>query len=334
MKQNKKYLNNKCNNNNNIKTKKYNNNNSFFKDRYNLFLGKNSFNKLIEAKNIYSNNQFIRINLSKTNITEIERFLKDNRVKFSKTFIPNALKIEKSFFNISSSLENLSGNIYIQDLASQIPVNTVNFEILKKLNRKIKILDMAASPGSKTTQIADLCEYYKLDYNIIAIEPDENRLNKLINNIQRQEFKNIEIINEFGEKFQSKNKFDLILLDAPCSGNLIDDKNWLNKRDLKGINENAELQKKMLKNAYNLLEKNGQLIYSTCSLEPEENELNVDWFLKKFKVKSEKINLKFGFETKPILKFNNIKFSNQNSIRITPYLSKTQGFFVSKFYKI
>lgn len=307
--------------------------NNTFSQRYDEFFGNGTFHKLLDAKDKYSNNQFVRINLSKISVEDGESFLKKNRVKFTNTFINNSIKIEKSFFNISSSIESISGKVYLQDLASQIPVNCIDFSKYK--NSKIRILDMAASPGSKTTQIADLLNFHKIEYEIVALEPDNKRLTRLINNIQKQKFENITVLNCFGEEFLSKELFDIVLLDAPCSGNLVGDRDWLRKRDMKGILANSDLQKKLLKNAEKLTRKGGIMIYSTCSLEVEENELNVDWMLKNSKLKSFKPSLKFGFETRALTSFKGKKLDSgiENSIRIMPYLSKTQGFFVCCFKK-
>jgi len=294
------------------------------KNKYYRIFGRKNFEKLLNAKKQYSNNQFIRFNFTKTNNEETSSFLKKNRVKFSNTFFDNSFKIEKSFFNISSTLNALTSKIYIQDLASQIPVNCLDLEKFKK-NNKIKVLDMAASPGSKTTQIYDILKYNNFDFEITALEPDKTRLTKLINNIQKQQCENIKIINTTGQNYNGHEKFDIILLDAPCSGNLIGDKNWLQKRDQKGILDKAKLQKDLLKKASALLKENGELIYSTCSLEIEENEQNVDWIVRNSKLINIPIGLKLPFDTKPLKK--------QHSLRIMPYESKTQGFFVSKFTK-
>ena len=290
-------------------------------NRYDNFFGKGTSSKLLRFQNELKNNLFIRVNLSRSSVGEIEVFLKKNRVKFSKTFLPNCFKIGRSFFNLSSSVEALSGKIYIQDLASQVPINLVDFGRLKCLGRKVFILDMAASPGSKTTQLADLLNFYNIDYEIVALEPEVMRLQRLINNIQKQGFENIKVINCRGESFKAEKMFDLIVLDAPCSGNLIDDRRWLDKRDLGGIKNMAALQKKLLARASSLLAKDGSIVYSTCSLEVEEDEENVDFAVKKLGLKVEKVNMDFGFETVSV-------FKNQDSIRLMPYKSKTQGFFV------
>lgn len=305
--------------------------------RYDQFFGNEAAKRLIEAKKLYSKDQYIRINISKTSIQDIEKFLKKNRVKYSNTFLKNALKIEKSFFNISSSLPSLTGEIYMQDLASQIPPNCIDYEKIKQNQEKnkkiIKVLDMAASPGSKTTQIADFLKYYEIDYHITAIEPEVKRLTKLINNIQKQRVESIDIINVEGQKFDTKEKFEIILLDSPCSGNLIGDENWLEKRNIKGILEKADLQKRLLMKAHDLLKNEGILIYSTCSLEIEENEANVDWLLRKTNLKTFKPNIQFPFDTNPVKKFKGKKINPADSIRFMPYLSKTQGFFICCFIK-
>lgn len=293
--------------------------------KYNRIFGEKNVKKLLDAKNKYSNNQFIRFNFTKTNTNEVEKFLKKNRVKFSKTFFSNAYKIEKSFFNISSSLMSLTGQIYIQDLASQTPVNCINISKLKKLNYKIKILDMAASPGSKTTQLYDLLKYNNLDFEITALEPDKTRILRLINNLQKQQCENIKIFNVKGQDFETNEKYDVIILDAPCSGNLVGDKNWLNKRTQKGILECSYIQRDLLIKAQKLLAKNSQLIYSTCSLEIEENENNVKWILGQSNLKNIS-SLELPFNSKPI--------GNVKGLRFMPYESETQGFFVSCFEKL
>ena len=159
--------------------------------RYDKFFGRGTSDMLLRMQGELRNNMFIRVNISKATNSEIEDFMKKNRIKFSKTFLPNSYKIAKSFFNLSSSIEALTGKIYIQDLASQVPINLIDFNSLKKLNRKIMILDMAASPGSKTTQLCDLLVFNKIEYEIVALEPEEKRLNRLVNNLQKQGFENV-----------------------------------------------------------------------------------------------------------------------------------------------
>lgn len=306
--------------------------------RYDNFFGKENTKLLLKAKNNLSKDRYIRVNQSKTNIDEILQFFKSNRVKYSRTFIDNCIKIEKSFFNLVSSLPFLTGKVYFQDIASQLPINCINLNYLKEISKREKralnILDMAASPGSKTTQLCDLLELNNISYFIDAVEFEEKRIKKLINNIQKQEFTNVLVHNCDAINFETNKKYDLILLDAPCSGNLIDDKDWLKKRDVKGILNNSNLQKNLLKKAYSLLSGKGILIYSTCSLEPEENELNVSWFLRNFKIKTIKPNLNLPFDISPLKTYKNQQLNNcKDSIRIMPYKANTQGFYICCFTK-
>ena len=129
-------------------------------------------------------------------------------------------------------------------------------------------------------------------------------------------------------------KFDKILLDAPCSGNFINDKNWFKKRTLSGIKKQAKLQAQLLESAYKVLNKGGLLVYSTCSLEPEENEFNINTFLNNHKeMKLEKIRTVLG-DHSPIKIFNktlnpNIKLCK----RFWPWKTNTEGFFIAKLRK-
>lgn len=294
-------------------------------NRYDKFFGNGTSSKLKDAMRQYSNNQFIRVNLSKMNLDEIQVFFKKNRVKFENTFLKNAFKIEKTFFNLSSSIQCLTGQFYFQDLASQVPVNCVDFEKLKSLNRVVKVLDGCASPGSKTTQMLDLLNFHKIEYELTAIELEEKRVNRLVNNIQKMGFDRFKIINCSATDFKTSDKYDVIILDVPCSGNLVGDKNWLNKRNVSDICDKSNLQKSIVKNISKYLSDEGELIYSTCSIEPEENEDNVKWIIDNCDLKNVKIDLEVGFDASCL--------NGVLGLRFLPHKSRTQGFFVSKFVR-
>lgn len=305
---------------------------------YDKLFGKGTYDKLLFLQKSYEN-KAVRINLSKTTFKEVQQEFSKNRIKVSSTFLPNALLIVKSYCSPASTLLALSAKIYPQDIASQIPVATIPHSILAN-PLPLKILDMAAAPGSKTTQLADMLTYLGTPYHITALEPEQKRLTKLMNNIQKHNFKNITVRNVLGEEFESTEQFDLILLDAPCSGNMVADKNWTRKRTISGIEQRAVLQKKLLEKAVSLLSRGGLLLYSTCSLEVQENEENVAWALKYLPLSLEKIQHSFQFETKPqyILKRKQIldempKAVLSKTVRLHPPLSGTQGFFLAHFKK-
>ena len=295
-------------------------------DRYDKNFESGTSRKLQDSIRMYSDNQFVRINLSKMNLEEVQTFFKKNRVKFENTFLKNGFKIEKSYFNLSSSIPCLSGKIYFQDLASQVPVNCVGFNRLKEISdsgKIVKVLDGCASPGSKTTQMLDLLNFHKINYELTAIELEENRVNRLINNIQKMGFSGFKIVNCSATEFTTSDKYDVIILDVPCSGNLVGDKNWLSKRTVSDICEKSDLQKLIVKNISKYLSENGELIYSTCSIEKEENEDNVKWISENCDLKNIKISLDTGFDTSCL--------NGVLGLRFLPNKSRTQGFFVSKF---
>jgi 16S rRNA C967 or C1407 C5-methylase (RsmB/RsmF family) len=124
-----------------------------------------------------------------------------------------------------------------------------------------------------------------------------------------------------------KIKFDRILLDVPCSGNFATDAEWFERRTIEDVKRTVKLQREILAEAVNVLAEDGEIVYSTCSLEPEEDELNMDWAIKELKLKIEKVNC-YG-EKSPINIFGK-KLDSQigNCKRIWP--GKTQGFFVCK----
>src|SRR5690606_17832950 len=94
--------------------------------------------------------------------------------------------------------------------------------------------------------------------------------------------------------FDSGCKYDKILLDAPCSGNFCIEPDYYKKRSLTDVNERAKLQKELIRSASKLLKDKGILIYSTCSLEVEENEGVIDWAIKNLNLKLAKIENDFA----------------------------------------
>jgi 16S rRNA C967 or C1407 C5-methylase (RsmB/RsmF family) len=142
------------------------------------------------------------------------------------------------------------------------------------------VLDMAAAPGGKTTHMAQLMKNKGV---IVAIDKKIPRLIALKNNIERMGVANVIAYNENSMNAETLGmEFDKIMLDTPCSGNFAQEEGWFEKRNLEGIKSLSKVQRNLLRVAHTLLKRNGELVYATCSLEPEENEENVEWFLKTF----------------------------------------------------
>ena len=233
--------------------------------------------------------------------------------------------------DIGNTIEFQLGYFYPQEAASMIP------PLALELKKDDLVLDLAAAPGSKTTQIAMHLENEGL---IIANDPDYKRIKALIENLQRQGVLNTIVISIDGRYINKLNlKFDKILLDAPCSGTGAIRKTYrvLNMWNENAIKRLSNLQKRLILSAFDSLKEGGILVYSTCSVEPEENEFVINYLIEKREnLKIEKIeipNLKYS-ET--ILEYKGIKLNDEISktLRIWPWDNDTEGFYIAKIKKL
>ncbi len=245
-------------------------------------------------------------------------------------FLPDGFWYESSF-SLGSTSEYLQGFYYLQEAASQLPP----LALLKSFPDGFSdplILDMAAAPGSKTTQIAQMTNNR---VPIVALDSDAYRLASLRNNLERMGVSSVILYKKDARfAFDLKSSFSHVLLDAPCSGNFCIEKDFFSIRGVDDFRRNARRQKELLKAAYKVLLPGGVLVYSTCSLEPEEDELVVDWFLRKFpdmsltvsglSVSAPALTGVFGVALNPDLRLAN---------RLWPHKSGTQGFFIARFVK-
>jgi len=228
-------------------------------------------------------------------------------------------------FSISSMPEHLMGYFYIQEAASQLPVQILNPE------KYSVVLDMCASPGSKTTQIAQLMQNTG---SIIATDVNLKRIKALENNIDRLGVSNVMVYKKDARYIDDLGMtFDYILLDAPCSGNYAIDDNWFEKRDMGGVRANVRRQKELVCAAAKVLAPGGILVYSTCSLEPEENEEIITWALENLDVSLERISIK-GLKSMSVTRFEGRFMPEMMScIRLWPHITNTSGFFIAKLRK-
>jgi len=164
-----------------------------------------------------------------------------------------------------------NGEIYLQSLSSMLP------PIILEPKRGENILDMAAAPGGKTTQIAAITENKSY---ITACEKNKIRAERLKYNLQKQGVGSVNVMLEDARKLSDFFSFDKILLDAPCSGSgtmSIFDKNF--NEEL--INRSGKTQEDLLRKALKILKPGGEMIYSTCSILSQENENVLKKVLKK-----------------------------------------------------
>ncbi|RME55580.1 RsmB/NOP family class I SAM-dependent RNA methyltransferase [Candidatus Woesearchaeota archaeon] len=264
----------------------------------------------------------IRVNTLKTTIKEVQSRMPLTAIPWCKEgFITQG-------YTIGNTKEHFLGYIYLQGAASMIPPVVLNPK------PKDMVLDMCASPGSKTSQMAAMMKNRGI---IVANDLTIDRMQPLTFNLQRLGVRNTVITRMDGRWFKDK-QFDKILLDAPCSGigtirkSLKTIKMW-NPGYAKMM---SGLQKRLFDSALNVLKDSGTLVYSTCTLEPEENEGVVDAMLSKHEnLKLKKISLDIK-RSDPVLEWEGKEYDSEikKCLRIWPQDNDTEGFFVAKFEKV
>jgi len=310
-----------------------------FEDHYRILLGED-YDKFMNYSTSYIR-KCIRVNTLKADIEEVRKMLSDRWILEPIPWCKEGFWItykDGKRFDLGNLIEHHLGYVYVQESASMIP------PVVLDPQPGETVLDLCAAPGSKTTQIA---MYMHNKGILIANDIAGARLRALGMNMQRCGVRNAvqTMMQEHRFKRISEEhpefRFDRILVDAPCSGT------GTIRKSLKtiimwnslGITKLSKIQKNLIDLAFNLLKPNGVMVYSTCTIEPEENEAVVSYLLDKYpNAKLELIDFKeLGINTtKPILKFEDLVINPEVSkcLRIHPYDNDTEGFFVAKIRKI
>jgi NOL1/NOP2/sun family putative RNA methylase len=267
--------------------------------------------------------QAVRINSMNAKEEDVVKRLQSLGIKLRKIpFLENGHWICHSKFSVGATSEYLLGLYSIQEAAAQIPA-----ALFTELKDKT-VLDACAAPGGKTIQLADLMQNTGA---IITLDVKRQRLTALSNQLERCNVKNAIAYYLDARQASCLNiKFDRILLDVPCSGNFVTDTQWFYRRTVKDVERNAKLQREILTEAAEVLKDTGEIVYATCSLEPEEDELNIDWAIKNLNLQVEKINC-YGEKAPTNIFGKQLDSSIENCRRIWP--GQTQGFFVCKLKK-
>ena len=231
--------------------------------------------------------------------------------------------------------EYFFGEIYIQEAASLIPPIALNLST----DGDEFVFDTCAAPGSKTTQMAQIMDNKGC---IVANDASDGRIKALFFNLESYGVMNAVVTRMNLERSMTDkglyNRFDKILVDAPCSCDGTVRKDWkvLSRWSVRLINFISGQQKKIIRNAINMLRRDGILVYSTCTLAPEENEAIVAHAVKNFGVETEKIYIKNLKTREGITEWNENDFGGdmKKCARIYPQDNDTEGFFVAKMRKI
>lgn len=206
----------------------------------------------------------LRVNTIKASVEEIKNELSEAEIEYEEiNWYKEALIIKNVREDEIKKLKMYeNGEIYLQSLSSMFP------PIILEPKSGQNILDMAAAPGGKTTQIAALTNNMAF---ITACEKNKIRAEKLKYNLNKQGSCRVNIMIDDARKLSDYFSFDKILLDAPCSGSGTDnifDKNF--SKEL--LERSAKIQEDLLKKALKILKPGGEMIYSTCSILAKENE--------------------------------------------------------------
>jgi NOL1/NOP2/sun family putative RNA methylase len=264
--------------------------------------------------------QAIRINVTNIQRKNLQERLKALGFQLEKVpFLETGYWVSSSKVSAGATAEYLLGYYSIQEAASQIPAT------LFTISKETIVLDACAAPGGKTVQLADLMGNTGV---LVALDFKKRRLAALSNHLERCHVSNTIVYHlDAREASRLKLKFDRILLDVPCSGNFVADADWFKRRTMTDVKRNARLQRSILTEAATCLCRDGEIVYSTCSLEPEENEVNMDWAVKHLNLQIEKIDC-FGQEGLTEVFGSQLDMSVERARRIWP--GETQGFFICK----
>jgi NOL1/NOP2/sun family putative RNA methylase len=264
--------------------------------------------------------QAIRINNANSKSKNIPERLTSLGMELEKVpFLETGYWVGQSKVSAGATAEYLLGLYSVQEAAAQIPATLFT-------NLKAKtVLDACAAPGGKTVQLADQMSNTGA---IVALDINQRRITASANHLERCHVRNTVVYDLDARKASKLNlKFDRILLDVPCSGNFASDPEWFGQRTLKDVERNARVQREILADATKCLAKDGEIVYSTCSLEPEEDELNMDWAVKSLNLQIQEISAK-GEKGLTSVFSRNLDSSITKCRRIWP--GETQGFFVCK----
>lgn len=244
--------------------------------------------------------------------------------------------VEGDTQNIGQTWEHRLGMYYVQDASSMLPVELFDFSA-DTLPHPL-ILDMAASPGGKTTHIISKTGDSGF---VLANDASQERITALRLILQTWGSVNHAITQFPGEKFGQwfPETFDAVLLDAPCSMQNLRSTEARPMRTITAREEQslALRQKKLLESALLSARVGGQIVYATCTLMPEEDEQVVDWLLKKYsnavKVEDRQYQLPQPAPALPNDEWNVFEPDVQKAIRVWPHRFRSSGFFCVRLTK-
>lgn len=217
----------------------------------------------------------VRINPSKTNLSDYCKLLDESDIKYEKSAVnKSCLKLKTPHINVTGLPGYNDGLFIVQD---ETPAQLVD---MLEPQKDDHILDLCAAPGGKTCVLAINAK------SVTAVDINPDRMKSLDENIRRLGLKNVNtMISDLSNlrKIIGEKKFNKILIDVPCSNTGVFRRRVEARWRIKSADfpRLTQLQTKLLRIASGYLADNGRLLYSTCSIDPSENDRLIDTFLKK-----------------------------------------------------
>ncbi|MEG0772262.1 16S rRNA (cytosine(967)-C(5))-methyltransferase RsmB [Clostridium sp.] len=261
----------------------------------------------------------VRVNSMQKDYEEVLESLEANGYTIEEGAVcPEAIKIVKGR-NIEENPLFKQGLITVQDESAMLVAPSMDIE------EDITVLDLCSAPGGKTTHIGELMNNTG---EILAFDIYDHKLELIKDNTNRLGLTNITLNLLDATKYQEElyEKADRVLIDVPCSGlGIIRKKPEIKyNKNLKELKTITKIQREIMKNAKEYVKLNGKVIYSTCTLNKDENEENIKWFLKEYP--------NFSIEPLYFGEAENIIYHEEGYVTILPN-SHMDGFFIAKIRK-
>ena len=272
-------------------------------------------------------NDAIRCNFLKTGCHDLKRRLEGRGFVLKQVpWSPHAFEVLEQPFSISSTPEHLDGWFFIQDKASTLPPLVLDPKPFQR------VADLASAPGGKATYIAQLMGN---SGELYLFERRKDRAKALMSNLERMEVLNAIVLIEDAYNAPKYGPFDKALLDAPCTGEgvIARDPSRKTSRTPKDLALMHKVQVVLLNKALDSVKRGGEVVYSTCSIAPEENEMVIDAVLKS----REDVEVLDGGEagSPGITEYFGLEFPFASKCkRLWPHVHGSEGFFVCRLKRV
>lgn len=220
-----------------------------------------------------------------------------------------------------------AGAYYVQEASSMFLEQALKQTL--DLSKPLKILDLCAAPGGKSTLLQSLISSESL---LVSNEVIKSRVTVLAENCTKWGADNIIVTNNDPQHFQRlENYFDVIVVDAPCSGSGLfrKDPNAINEWSENNVQLCSQRQQRILADVMPALKDGGVLIYSTCSYSKEEDEVIADWMMEELQVESCRLEVEESWGIVETVSEKKVAFG----YRFYPDKLKGEGFFICAFRK-